>query len=101
MILTLLEKNVDPRNVFYISCDQVPVLSYKHLMHIIRNYLETYGGDLNYIFIDEITRVKRWSYGLKGLYDSGLLDNCIVVITGSLPIRAALLVLLDRSISHL
>jgi len=40
-------------------------------------------GEIRYIFIDEITAIEDWQKSLKYLVDIGLLDNCLVVLTGS------------------
>ena len=38
---------------------------------------------LYYIIIDEITYVAEWDKGIKFAADSGALENCVVILTGS------------------
>ena len=85
----LIEEGVEPSNILYLSCDRVPITSYAQLMNIIRFYLDVYRGETNYILMDEVTRVPKWSYAIKGLKDSGVLENCVTVVTGSIPIIIA------------
>ena len=39
--------------------------------------------DLRYIFIDEVTYIRNWDKGIKYLADAGMLENTIVMLTGS------------------
>jgi len=82
----LIENGEDPLSILYLSCDRIPIVSYVQLMNIIREYLNIYKRETNFILIDEITRVNKWSYALKGLKDSGALENCVTVVTGSIPL---------------
>ena len=82
----LIENGEDPLSILYLSCDRIPIVNYVQLMNIIREYLNIYKRESNFILIDEITRVNKWSYVLKGLKDSGVLENCITVVTGSIPL---------------
>jgi len=82
----LIENGEDPLSILYLSCDRIPIVNYVQLMNIIREYLNIYKRESNFILIDEITRVNKWSYALKGLKDSGVLENCITVVTGSIPL---------------
>ena len=41
------------------------------------------GADLFYIILDEVTYIKGWDKGIKYLADAGMLENVVLLITGS------------------
>jgi hypothetical protein len=39
--------------------------------------------DLKFIFLDEVTYIRYWDKGVKYLAEGGMLENTVLVITGS------------------
>ncbi|MGC8543251.1 MAG: ATP-binding protein [Vulcanisaeta sp.] len=89
LIERLLESGVDPRSVFYFSCDRLA--DYRELDEVLRDYLRIRGGigiSTSYIFLDEVTYPREWYRAIKGLIDSGVFRNDVLVLTGSLSMSA-------------
>lgn len=83
LIRDLLD-NVNEKSVFFWNCDEL--VDFRELSSILREYIEfSKANNLKekYIFLDEISRVKNWQRSIKFLKDSGELDNCCLVLTGS------------------
>jgi len=68
----LLKKNVNPKNVFYFSFEEVYVKDPKILNDIIDFYLNNIlkKTERIYIFLDEIQHAPQWSSYLKIYYDT-------------------------------
>jgi len=84
LIKNLLETGVNEKSIFFWNCDELP--DFRELSSILREYLEfskINNLTKNYIFLDEISRVKNWQRAIKALKDSGELDNCFILLTGS------------------
>jgi len=81
------KKNVGPKSIFYLSCDNLTGKTRKELNDAIRFFLNEIGVDKKpfYIFLDEISAVDGWNVELKTLADSGAIENCAVIVTGSNP----------------
>jgi len=80
----LLEEKVPELSIFYWSCEDI--LNFEQLVALVRSYLNiaaSYNVQKTYIFLDEITFVKKWERGVKLLADRGYLENSVVMITGS------------------
>ncbi|MEM1953101.1 MAG: ATP-binding protein [Candidatus Caldarchaeum sp.] len=87
LIHRLLEK-VEPRAVFYYSCDELS--NYKELGEIIDDYLKAKtaaGVKISYIFLDEVTFVEDWWRAVKARVDDGSLSTSVVTVTGSVDIE--------------
>lgn len=92
MIEELLESGIQGRRMFYWTCELVS--GSKELVSILESYIEWAResfDDRLFIFLDEISSVKDWQKGIKYLVDTGTLQNCSVLLTGShsLDIRKA------------
>lgn len=91
LIRDLIQGDVNPRRIFYWTCDLVE--GPKALVDIAEDFLDFSrdGEERRYIFLDEISAVKDWQRGIKHLYDTGKLSNTTVILTGShsLDIRKA------------
>lgn len=79
LIKRLIEQNIDPKDIIYVSCDSLT--SWVDLRDVLRFYARTPGK--KYIFIDEASFIPDWSRAIKYTYDVGLLRNYFVLITGS------------------
>ncbi len=84
LIKELLNKNIDEKSIFFWNCDEL--VDYRELISILRAYLEfskLSNAKKKYIFLDEISRIKNWQRAIKSLRDSGELDDCSLMLTGS------------------
>lgn len=76
---------ISPQKIMYLTLDNVS--SREELVDILSGYINlrrrSFGDELLYIFLDEITMVEQWQYGLKYLMDTGLLNNVFAMLTGS------------------
>ncbi|RKX50146.1 MAG: ATP-binding protein, partial [Thermotogae bacterium] len=83
-IKKLIEDGVKPSNILFFTCDGIS--DRFDLIETVRTYFQMFEGkpeEIRYIFIDEITTIENWQKSLKYLVDIGILDNCLVVLTGS------------------
>jgi hypothetical protein len=83
-IRDLLQSGTDSRRVFYWTCDLVN--SRNELQSILAEYIKWAKASVDdrlYIFLDEISAVKDWQKAIKYLYDSGSLQRCLLLLTGS------------------
>ncbi len=84
LIKKLLDEGIDEKAVFFWNCDEL--IDFRELASLLREYLEfskINNLKAKYIFLDEISRVKNWQRTIKSLKDSGELDNCSLLLTGS------------------
>ena len=81
MIEHLLEKDVNPKRVLFVSLDH-PLLKLCNLNDILRCYKENvYGDEDTYYFFDEVQYAADWDLWIKTIYDTMPLSK--VVATGS------------------
>jgi len=84
IIQNLLNKGINEKAIFFWNCDEV--VDFRELSFILRKYLEfskINSINENYIFLDELSRIKDWQRSIKSLKDSGELDKCCLMLTGS------------------
>ncbi|MBI2449228.1 ATP-binding protein [Candidatus Pacearchaeota archaeon] len=85
LIKNLLSKEkIDEKSIFFLNCDEL--IDFRELASILREYLafsKEYDLKNKYLFLDEISRVKNWQKSIKALKDSGELNNCFLMLTGS------------------
>jgi len=78
----LLESRVAPNSIAYMTGELVD--DHHSLIRLVTDLLtEMPDKDLQFIFLDEATYIKDWDKGVKYLADAGMLDNTVLVITGS------------------
>ncbi len=84
-IRDFLRDGIWPWNIFYYSFDLMD--SKSDLVAVIESYLrlrKKYGNtDRSYIFLDEVSSIIDWQKGIKWLIDTGQLENCTILATGS------------------
>src|SRR3990167_576990 len=82
-IESLLKKGIPPSSILFLTGELIP--DHQMLLQVVSGALEDMGpsDSLKYIIIDEVTYIKEWDKGIKFLADSGLFENCIVILTGS------------------
>jgi predicted AAA+ superfamily ATPase len=82
LISELIDKGINPSNILYLSSDFF--ISRRELRNAITYFLnKNVDASELYLFIDEITSVKDWSFELKYLSDSGIMKKAVVMATGS------------------
>lgn len=84
IIKDLLNKRINEKAIFFWDCDEL--VDFRELSSILREYIEfskTNSIKEKYIFLDEVSRVKDWQRSIKSLKDSGELDKCCLILTGS------------------
>ena len=83
-IMNLLENKVNPRSIFYLSCDALTSKGRKELRRATNYFFQTaLEFEKTYIFLDEINYIHDWIYEIKTLADEGIFSKSIVVLTGS------------------
>ncbi|AAD35701.1 conserved hypothetical protein [Thermotoga maritima MSB8] len=83
-IRKLLRDGVKPSNIFFFTCDAVK--DRFELIETMKAYFQIFerkAGETRYLFIDEITAVEDWQKSIKYLVDIGLLENSLLILTGS------------------
>lgn len=84
LIRDLLDKGMDEKSIFFWNCDEL--LDFRELSSILREYIEfskVSNIKEKYIFLDEISRINNWQRSVKSLKDSGELEDCCLMLTGS------------------
>lgn len=84
LIKEKLETGIDPQRIFFYTCNMTS--GKKELKDAIEKYINfsrTNFNDRLYLFVDEITHVKKWQDAIKDLCDSGMLDKTTVLVSGS------------------
>ena len=71
----LINKNVNPKDVLYISCEIVR--DFSEILDVLRVF------DAKFIFLDEITFVEGWEKAVKFALDQDMLKGKVLHITGS------------------
>jgi uncharacterized protein len=78
----LLKKNIKPECITYLTGEIID--DHKSLISELQILLTSNSDPgLHYIILDEVTYINRWALGIKYLADSGLLDNVVLLLTGS------------------
>jgi len=81
IIENLLERNIDPKRILFVSLDH-PLLKLCNINDILNCYRENiYGNEDTYYFFDEVQYALDWDIWIKAIYDSMPLSK--VVATGS------------------
>ena len=85
IIRRLIESDsVDPRSVLYFSCDLLR--GAEDLDDLVETYLRwqaPFRLPRRHLFLDEVSSVRDWSIGIRGLANRGRLRDASVVLTGS------------------
>lgn len=78
----LIKDHVIPSSIVYLTGELVE--DHHSLIRVITEVLdEMPDDDLNYLIVDEVTYIKDWDKGVKYLADAGLLENVVLMLTGS------------------
>lgn len=82
----LLERDIDPRRVFYFAFDIGGVRNDRDVLDLLKTFVgwvRRYTDDRLWILLDEVTYTPQWSIGIKAAYDLGILKNVTLIATGS------------------
>ncbi len=78
----LLEQGVSPFAIAFLSGELID--DHRMLMQILETQTSSMPDDrIRYLMIDEITYIKDWDKTVKYAADAGLLDQTILILTGS------------------
>jgi predicted AAA+ superfamily ATPase len=78
----LIKTPVTSNNLVYVSGELID--DHHSLVRLVTDLLkEMPDFDLKYILLDEVTFIRGWDKGIKYLADAGLLEQTVLVITGS------------------
>ena len=78
----LIEDNIDPKTIAFVTGELID--DHHSLVRVINDVLNAMPGEsLKYLIVDEVTYIKDWDKGVKYLADAGLLENVILMLTGS------------------
>ncbi len=81
-MLELLTKKIKPEAIKFFTGELIN--DHHALLNLLQAELEVMPEQqLHYIIIDEITYIKDWDKTIKYLADAGLLENTILMLTGS------------------
>ena len=82
MIKEALDNGIEPKNIFFWSCDNVNNRGELH--DILRTYLEWAGSKGHkLLFIDEVTFIENWEIAYKSIFEEFGLSNKTFIFTGS------------------
>ncbi len=81
-MLKLLKAGGNPENIAFFSGE---LIDDQHvLLRIIQEQLsQVRDQSLNYLIVDEVTYIKNWEKAVKYAADAGLLQNVVLILTGS------------------
>lgn len=78
----LLAKKINPQAIFFFSGELID--DHHQLLLLLTNQLSSMPNKgIKYILLDEVTYIKDWDKTIKYAADSGMLDEVILIITGS------------------
>ena len=78
----LLKKKVNPQAIIYLTGELID--DHHSLVRIFSDLLVPMPqAGMGYILLDEVTYIRDWDKGVKYCADAGMLQNAVLVITGS------------------
>lgn len=81
-MIQLIESGVHPENIVYVTGELID--DHHSLIRIISELvMEKPEFHMNFILLDEVTYIRNWDQGIKYLADAGMLENVMLLITGS------------------
>ncbi len=81
-LLGLLKSGKNAKNIFYFSGELIS--NHKELVRLIKDFMDNHDDTmLVYLIIDEVTYIKSWEQGVKFLADTGILNNVVLMLSGS------------------
>ena len=84
----LKEKEINPQNILYFSCDRLKKIGKIDIFNVVNSYLETYHNSLIetlsnpvFILIDEAQYDENWTLNGKLIFDAS--KNIFMIFSGS------------------
>lgn len=77
----LLADGVAPERIAFVTGELID--DHHGLVAILQELGPAPGAPLTYLLVDEVTYIRDWDQGIKYLADAGLLDDVVLVLTGS------------------
>ena len=78
----LLQNGVAPKRIVYLTGELID--DHHSLVRLITEMLnEMPITDVCYLILDEVTYIRDWDKGVKYLADAGMLENVVMLLTGS------------------
>ncbi len=78
----LLDLGTQPRCVTYLTGELID--DHHSLVRLIGDIIKTIPtSSTNYLILDEVTYIRDWDKGIKYLADAGMLEQTVMVVTGS------------------
>lgn len=78
----MLAAGVTPSQLVYFTGEVID--DHHALVQLLSQHLKSAGGKgLAHVLLDEVTYIKHWDKGVKFLADAGLLEDVVLVLTGS------------------
>lgn len=81
-MVKLIKSKINPKKIAFYSGE---IIDDQHMLlrEINSQLAEMKNESLNYLIIDEVTYINSWEKGIKYAADAGLLENTILILTGS------------------
>jgi uncharacterized protein len=78
----LLARGVPPQAIFFFSGELID--DHHALLHLLQTQLAEMPADvIRYVLVDEVSYIREWDKAVKYAVDAGLLEGCVLVLTGS------------------
>ncbi len=81
-MLKLLETGVPPQAIAFFSGELID--DHHTLFRMLKNEIDSMPSNtMKYLIIDEVTYIREWDKTIKYIADAGMIEHCVVVLTGS------------------
>jgi predicted AAA+ superfamily ATPase len=78
----LIKAGKDPGTIAFVTGELID--DHHYLVRVINDALNAMPGETSkYLIVDEVTYIKDWDKGVKYLADAGMLENVVLMLTGS------------------
>ena len=78
----LIDLHIDPRRIAFFTGELID--DHHSLVRLIGDVLKNIpDASPNYLILDEVTYIKDWDRGVKYLADAGMLEQTVMIVTGS------------------
>ena len=78
----LLQTGVEPKRIAYLTGELID--DHHSLVRLLTETInEMPIAGVRYLFLDEVTYIRDWDKGIKYLADTGMLENVVMLLTGS------------------
>ena len=77
----LMTTGVEPAEIAFFSGELID--DHHALIRLLSDEIQEMSGPLHYIIVDEVSYIREWDRAVKYLADAGILQNTVLVLTGS------------------